>query len=82
MPELHLLSPSGFRAAGVHAGIKSKQTPDVGLLIADALFDEIPRVVDALAQIQVPTVALGLFDGLKLRGHTPSPELADFLWLS
>jgi glutamate N-acetyltransferase/amino-acid N-acetyltransferase len=33
--ELHLLSPAGFRASGVHAGIKSKQAPDVGLLIAD-----------------------------------------------
>jgi glutamate N-acetyltransferase/amino-acid N-acetyltransferase len=36
MAELHLLSPLGFRAAGVHAGIKTKQSPDVGLLIADA----------------------------------------------
>jgi glutamate N-acetyltransferase/amino-acid N-acetyltransferase len=32
--ELHLLSPAGFRASGVYAGIKSKQAPDVGLLIA------------------------------------------------
>src|SRR5215218_5802764 len=36
MSQLHLLSPAGFRAAGVYAGIKSRQTPDVGLLIADA----------------------------------------------
>src|SRR5688572_33495648 len=36
MPELHLLSPLGFRATGVYAGIKTKQSPDVGLLIADA----------------------------------------------
>ena len=36
MAELHLLSPAGFRAAGVYAGIKTKQTPDVGLLICDA----------------------------------------------
>src|SRR3954467_1335021 len=35
MAELHLLSPLGFRAAGVYAGIKSKQTPDVGLLFSD-----------------------------------------------
>ncbi len=35
MPDLHLLSPKGFRAAAVHAGIKSKQTPDVALLICD-----------------------------------------------
>ncbi len=36
MPDLHLLSPKGFRAAGVYAGIKQKKTNDVGLLIADA----------------------------------------------
>ena len=35
MSELHLLSPAGFRASGVYAGIKSAQKPDVGLLIAD-----------------------------------------------
>ena len=35
MAELHLLSPAGFRASGVYAGIKSRQAPDVGLLIAD-----------------------------------------------
>jgi glutamate N-acetyltransferase/amino-acid N-acetyltransferase len=34
---LHLLSPKGFRAAGVYAGIKSKNAPDVGLLICDRL---------------------------------------------
>src|SRR5688572_2624129 len=37
MAELHLLSPAGFRASGVYAGIKSKHAPDVGLLIADEL---------------------------------------------
>ncbi len=35
MAELHLLSPAGFRAGAVYAGIKSKQTPDVALLICD-----------------------------------------------
>jgi glutamate N-acetyltransferase/amino-acid N-acetyltransferase len=35
MAELHFLSPAGFRAAGVYAGIKTKQNPDVGLLICD-----------------------------------------------
>ena len=35
MDELHLLSPAGFSAGAVHAGIKSKQTPDVGLLVCD-----------------------------------------------
>jgi glutamate N-acetyltransferase / amino-acid N-acetyltransferase len=37
MAQLHLLSPVGFRAAGVYAGIKSKQNPDVGLLVCDTL---------------------------------------------
>ncbi len=35
MAELHLLSPAGFRAAGVYAGIKTKHAPDVGLLLSD-----------------------------------------------
>ncbi|HLL88448.1 MAG TPA: bifunctional glutamate N-acetyltransferase/amino-acid acetyltransferase ArgJ [Tepidisphaeraceae bacterium] len=35
MADLHLLSPKGFRAAGVYAGIKSKPTNDVGLLVCD-----------------------------------------------
>jgi len=36
MAELHLLSPRGFRAAGVYAGIKSKPPADVGLLVCQA----------------------------------------------
>jgi glutamate N-acetyltransferase/amino-acid N-acetyltransferase len=35
MAELHLLSPRGFRAGGVYAGIKSKNTPDVGLIACE-----------------------------------------------
>src|SRR3954470_21983362 len=35
--ELHLLSPAGFRAGAAYAGIKSKPTPDVGLLVCDTL---------------------------------------------
>ncbi len=35
MPELHLLSPRGFRAGGAYAGIKTKRTNDVGLLVCD-----------------------------------------------
>ena len=35
MAELHLLSPRGFRAGGVYAGIKSTNTPDIGLLVCD-----------------------------------------------
>ena len=37
MAELHLLSPAGFRAGAIYAGIKSKQAPDVGLLACDGL---------------------------------------------
>ena len=36
MADLHLLSPAGFRATGVYAGIKTKHAPDVGLLVCDA----------------------------------------------
>ena len=35
MSDLHLLSPRGFRAAGVRAGIKASGKADVGLLVAD-----------------------------------------------
>ncbi|HSV14256.1 MAG TPA: bifunctional glutamate N-acetyltransferase/amino-acid acetyltransferase ArgJ, partial [Tepidisphaeraceae bacterium] len=37
MPDLHLLSPRGFTAAGVKAGIKSSGKRDVGLLLCEAL---------------------------------------------
>src|SRR5688572_8631781 len=37
MPKLHLLSPAGFRASAVHAGIKSTKALDVALLICDRL---------------------------------------------
>jgi glutamate N-acetyltransferase/amino-acid N-acetyltransferase len=37
LAELHLLSPEGFRAGAAYAGIKSKRTPDVALLVADKL---------------------------------------------
>ena len=35
MAELHLLSPAGFRATGVFAGIKTRQSPDIGLLVCE-----------------------------------------------
>lgn len=35
MSELHLLSPKGFKAAGVKAGIKASGKRDVALLVAD-----------------------------------------------
>ena len=35
MADVHLLTPRGFKAAGVYAGIKSRKKPDVGLLVCD-----------------------------------------------
>src|SRR5215207_958153 len=35
MPDLHLLSPRGFVASGIYAGIKMRQIADVGLLLCD-----------------------------------------------
>ncbi|HET7093727.1 MAG TPA: bifunctional ornithine acetyltransferase/N-acetylglutamate synthase, partial [Thermomicrobiales bacterium] len=35
MAELHLLSPQGFRAGGVYAGIKRRKTPDIGLIVCE-----------------------------------------------
>ena len=37
MSQLHLLSPVGFRAAGVYAGIKSRRANDVGVLVCDTI---------------------------------------------
>ena len=37
MPELHLCSPRGFRASGVYAGIKTKQAPDIGMIVCDTI---------------------------------------------
>jgi glutamate N-acetyltransferase/amino-acid N-acetyltransferase len=33
MAQVHLLTPRGFRGAAVYAGIKTRNTPDVGLLL-------------------------------------------------
>src|SRR5436853_7587488 len=33
MAVLHLLSPRGFRATGLYAGIKARNAPDVGMLV-------------------------------------------------
>lgn len=37
MPELHLLSPRGFKAGAASSGIKSRQAPDVAILACDVL---------------------------------------------
>ena len=37
MAELHICSPKGFRASGVYAGIKTKNAPDVGMIVSDLI---------------------------------------------
>ncbi len=68
MSDLHLLSPKGFKAAGVKAGIKASGKRDVGLLISDtpaaaaAMFTE-NLVVAAPVIVGRKNIAAG-----KLRG--------------
>src|SRR4051794_8444259 len=57
MPEPHLLSPRGFRAAGVYAGIKSKQVPDVALLVCDTLASA--AAAFTMNQVVSPGVTVG-----------------------
>jgi glutamate N-acetyltransferase/amino-acid N-acetyltransferase len=64
MAELHLFSPKGFRGNGVYAGIKSKRTPDVGLLVCDAVASAAAvftrnRVVSAAVKVGRAHVADG-----------------------
>jgi len=68
MAELHLLSPRGFRAGGVYAGIKSKSAPDVGLLLCD-----VPAAAAAVFttnRVVSPAVVVGRehISGGRLRG--------------
>jgi glutamate N-acetyltransferase/amino-acid N-acetyltransferase len=71
MANLHLLSPRGFRAAGVYAGIKQKRTNDVGLLVADvpataaAMFTT-NKVVAAPVKIGLRHVKSGKLRGVVL----------------
>lgn len=68
MPDLHLLSPAGFQATGVYAGIKSKQTPDIGLLLCETLASA--AAVFTLNQVFAAPVKVGRehIAGGKLRG--------------
>jgi glutamate N-acetyltransferase/amino-acid N-acetyltransferase len=50
--QLHFLTPAGFRAGGVYAGIKRKQTNDVGVLAVDD-----PRGAAAAAMFTANVVA-------------------------
>jgi glutamate N-acetyltransferase/amino-acid N-acetyltransferase len=57
MANVHLLSPRGFRAAGVRAGIKSSRNPDVGLLICDA--PATAAAVFTMNKVVSPAVTVG-----------------------
>lgn len=68
MAALHLCSPQGFKASGVYAGIKSKNAPDVGMIVCDttataaAVFTT-NKVVAAPVKVGRENIAKG-----KLRG--------------
>ena len=68
MAELHLLSPRGFRAAGVYAGIKSKRTPDVALLVCDRPASAAAAFTTSLVQSPAVTVGREHIASGKLRG--------------
>lgn len=68
MADLHLLSPRGFRAAGVYAGIKSKRTPDVALLVCDRPASAAAAFTTSLVQSPAVTVGRDHVAAGKLRG--------------
>lgn len=57
MGEIHLLSPAGFRAGAAYAGIKSKRTPDVGLLVCDG--DSTSAVAFTTNEVFAAPIAVG-----------------------
>lgn len=69
MPNIHLLTPLGFRAFAVAAGIKSSGAPDVGLLVADtpaaaaAMFTT-NKVVAAPIEVARKNIAAGHLRGV------------------
>lgn len=65
---LHLLSPKGFRAAGVKAGIKVKDANDVGLLVADAAVPAAALFTTNPVHAAPITVGLSHVRSGKLRG--------------
>jgi len=71
MADLHLLSPRGFVASGIYAGIKTRQIPDVGLLLcaapatAAAVFTT-NKVVAAPVTVGRAHVASGMLRGVVL----------------
>ncbi len=69
MAKLHLLSPAGFVASGIYAGIKTRQTPDIGLLFcntratAAAVFTT-NKVFAAPVKIGLQHIAKGALRGI------------------
>lgn len=57
MATSHLLSPRGFRAGATHAGIKSTQTMDVGLLISQT--SATAAAVFTTSKVVAPGVIIG-----------------------
>ena len=67
--DLHLLSPKGFQASGVKAGIKASGNRDVGLLLANA--PATAAAVFTASQVVAAPVVVGRkhVAAGKLRGH-------------
>ena len=76
MSELHLLSPLGFRASAVYAGIKTKQTPDVGLLVCDTLATA--AAVFTTNQVQAAPVLVALDPLSTMMVFMPPPMAMTF----
>ena len=70
MADLHLLSPRGFRATGVYAGIRSKHAPDIGLLVCAERSPATAAAVFTTNQVFAAPVKIGRehVAGGKLRG--------------
>jgi glutamate N-acetyltransferase/amino-acid N-acetyltransferase len=69
MSQLHLCSPKGFRASGVHAGIKTTDAPDVGMLVCDVIAPAAAvfttnKVVAAPVKVGRENVAKGKLHGI------------------
>jgi glutamate N-acetyltransferase/amino-acid N-acetyltransferase len=68
MPAIHLCTPKGFRASGVHAGIKTREVPDVGMIVCD--FNATAAAVFTTNKVFAAPVKIGRENiaGGKLRG--------------
>jgi glutamate N-acetyltransferase/amino-acid N-acetyltransferase len=69
MSQLHLCSPTGFRASGVHAGLKTTDAPDVGMLVCDIVSTSAAvfttnKVVAAPVKVGRENIANGKLNGI------------------